>query len=79
MHLPDGKKRVRVEHAHVGLHRTLETAYETPEEWDSNKKGSLWLHEHPRGEGAPLELLDPQTNTTRKVGGDFVIDDWWYS
>jgi len=76
-HLPDGKSELRMEHAHVALHRTLETPYVVP--WKSNKKGSLWLHEHPKGEGAPLEVLDPETGTTRKIGGDYVVDEWWYS
>lgn len=76
-HLPDGKKKARLEHMHVGLHRTLETPYVV--NWPSNKQGSLWLHEHPEGEGAPLEVLDPDTGITKKIGGDFVVDDWWHS
>jgi len=76
-HLPDGRNEERVENVHAALHRTLETPYVVP--WKSNKKGTLWLHEHPEGDGAPLEVLDPETGTTRKIAGDFVVDDWWES
>lgn len=76
-HLPDGSSEARVENVHAALHRTLETPYVVP--WKSSKRGTLWLHEHPEGEGAPLEVLDPSTGTTRKIGGDFVVDDWWHS
>ena len=76
-HLPDGNSKARVENVHTALHRTLETPYVVP--WKSSKQGTLWLHEHPEGEGAPLEVLDPATGSTRKIAGDFVVDDWWQS
>lgn len=75
--IEDGQDAERIDNVHTALHRTLETPYVVP--WKSNKKGSLWLHEHPKGEGAPLEVLDPFTGTTKKIAGDYVVDDWWYS
>ena len=89
--LDDGSDDVRVEPVHAALHRTLETNYVVP--WDSNKKGTLWLHEHKEGAGLrglekgvampnpddlPLEVYDPRTKTTRKLGGRFQVSDWWY-
>lgn len=76
-YLPDGHDQERVENVHVALHRTIETPYVVP--WESNKKGSVWLHEHPEGEDAPLEVLDPDTGTTRKIGGVYVVGEWWES
>lgn len=89
--IDDGRDEVTVEPVHAALHRTLETNYVVP--WKSNKRGTLWLHEHkegaglkglqkgarmPRPEDLPLEVYDPRTKTTRKIGGRFQIRDWWF-
>ena len=90
--IDDGRDEVTVDRVHAALHRTLETNYVVP--WKgSNKHGTLWLHEHKEGAGLrglqkgvqmpnpddlPLEVYDPATKTTRKIGGRFKISDWWY-
>jgi hypothetical protein len=86
--LEDGKDGVSVERAHAALHRTIDTNYFVP--WDSNKKNTLWKHEHvegydlfsdkqtPKADKFPLEILDPATGTTRKILGQFSIGKWWY-
>lgn len=91
--IDDGKKEITVDRVHAALHRTLETNYMVPWE-NSNKHGTLWKHEHKEGKGLkglergkplpnpedlPLEIYDPATKTTRKIGGKFLIRDWWYS
>lgn len=85
----DGSSETTTDRAHAALHRTIETNYMVP--WDSNKQGTLWKHEHVEGWGLegqsgpepdpeefPLEIYDPATKTTRKLGGKFSIRDWWY-
>jgi len=90
--IDDGKKEITVDRVHAALHRTLETNYMVPWE-NSNKHGTLWKHEHKEGKGLkglergktlpnpddlPLEIYDPATKTTRKIGGKFQVKDWWY-
>jgi len=90
--IDDGKKEITVDRVHAALHRTLETNYMVPWE-NSNKHGTLWKHEHKEGKGLkglergkplpnpedlPLEIYDPATKTTRKIGGKFQIRDWWF-
>lgn len=89
--IDDGRSEVTTERVHTALHRTIDTNYFVP--WESNKKGSLWKHEHvdgfdlaksarkdiPPEEEFPLEILDPATGTTRKIAGKFVVRDWWHS
>jgi hypothetical protein len=83
LRIPDGKPGVtRDPHLYVALHETLETPYVVP--WPSVKRGEnpddpqVWFHEHPAG-SRPLEVLNPRTGVTSKVGGSYVVDDWWYS
>lgn len=84
----DGSRETTIDRAHAALHRTIETNYMVP--WDSSKKGTLWKHEHVGGWGLegqsgaepdpeefPLEIYDPATKTTRKIGGRFKVTDWW--
>lgn len=75
-YLPDGKKGERMEPVHAALHHTIETNYVVP--WESNKKDTLWIHEHPEG-GEPLEVYDPRTKTTRKILRGSIVKDWWFS
>jgi len=86
--LDDGRDDVTLDRAHAALHRTIDTNYFVP--WDSNKKDTLWKHEHvegydlhsqkqlPPAEDFPLEILDPRTGTTRKILGRFQVTDWWH-
>jgi hypothetical protein len=86
--LDDGQDEVTLDRVHTALHRTLETNYLVP--WESNKKGSLWKHEHIEGaldgkinlesrvEDLPLEIYDDVTKTTRKLpNGRWYVSDWW--
>jgi hypothetical protein len=70
--LDDGYEDERTEPVHAALHRRLETNYIVP--WDSNKKGSLWKHEHIEGalngkidvegraeDDLPLDIFNPFT------------------
>jgi hypothetical protein len=75
-HLPDGKSDTTWANMHVALGIVPETRYSVP--WQSNKAGALWKHPHPEGE-EPLEVLDPLTDTTKKILRGTVIDDWWHS
>lgn len=84
----DGKPDVTVGRVHAALHRTIDTNYFVP--WKSNKKNTLWKHEHvegydlrsnkatPKADLFPLEVLDPATGTTRKIAGRFLVSTWWY-
>lgn len=75
--VPDGRDEVtRDPNLYVALHETLETPYVVP--WESSKAGTIWFHEHPE-DGRPLEVLNPRTGITSKVGGTYLIDEWWYS
>jgi hypothetical protein len=89
--LDDGSDEVRVEPVHAALYRQLETNYMVP--WESNKKGTLWLHEHkegrglrglqkgkplPRPEDLPLGAYNPRTKTIVTMGGQLQVRDWLY-
>lgn len=71
----DGKKKT-TRKVVVGLGVVPETHYVTPYE-GSNKQGYYWVHEHPEGK-EPLEVLDPETGVTMKIGGSFKVTDWWH-
>jgi hypothetical protein len=89
--LDDGQDEVRVEPMHVALYRQLETNYMVP--WRSNKKGTLWLHEHkegsgleglqrgapmPRPEDLPLGAYNPRTKVILTMDGKVQVKDWLY-
>ena len=42
----------------------------------SNKSGYHWVHKHAK-KNRPLEVLDPETGITYKVGGEFRVTDWY--
>jgi hypothetical protein len=69
----DGKEEHTVK-AVVALGMVPETHYTTP--WPSNKKGYHWIHKHKKG-NEPIEVLDPETGVTMKIGGEFRVTDWW--
>lgn len=59
----------------VALGTVPETHYRVP--WGSNKKGYHWVHKHPSA-SPPLEVLDPRTGITSKIGGTYKVTDWWH-
>lgn len=74
MRFDDGKPGV-TRKVVVALGQVPETHYVTP--WESNKKGYYWVHKHPK-KGMPLEVLDPETGLTSKIGGTYKVTDWWH-
>lgn len=73
----DGKlETTRDPNLYVALHETLEVPYVVP--WQSQKSGVVWFHEHPE-DGRPLKVLNPMTGITLDIGGNYVVDDYWYS
>lgn len=81
--IPDGKKEVtRDPTLYVGLHETLEVPYQVP--WASQKRGDdpenpiTWFHEFPQA-SRPLEVLNPTTGVTSRLGGTYLVDDYYYS
>jgi hypothetical protein len=73
--VPDGKKKINRKFV-AGLGRVPETHYYKSHP-DGNKANTYWVHKHPPG-GEPLEVLDPSTGLTSKIGGTFKVTSWWY-
>lgn len=72
---PDGGKKINRKFV-AGLGRVPETHYYKSHP-DGNKANTYWVHKHPPG-GEPLEVLDPATGVTSKIGGTFKVTSWWY-
>ena len=72
---PDGKKKINRKFV-AGLGRVPETHYYKAHP-KGNKAKTYWVHKHPPG-GEPLEVLDPSTGLTSKIGGTCKVTTWWY-
>jgi hypothetical protein len=85
--LEDGYDDERVERVHYAMHRRLETNYVVP--WESNKKGSLWKHEHIEGalsgkvdvegqsDALPLDIYNPVTKQMITMPNEqWDVSDW---